>query len=256
MHSGIRNKTMKRNYRAIIQYEGTRYQGWQKQVSTDNTIQGKLESLLTKMVGHPVEVNSSGRTDAGVHAYGQVISFACDTDKSPEEILEYMNQYLPEDIGVQSVVVAGDRFHARLNAIGKIYRYRVLNSKNPSVFERRYVFQVPEELDMQAMQKGISYLEGKHDFKAFTAKKNTKKSTVRTIYEINLEQVGEELVFTFYGDGFLYHMVRILMGTLLEIGQHRRTTESILEAFESGERVKAGFLAPAQGLALMQVFYD
>ena len=172
---------MKRNYRAVLQYEGTRYQGWQKQITTDNTIQGKLEALLTKMVGEVVEVNSSGRTDAGVHAYGQVISFSCDTDKTPEEIMEYMNQYLPEDIGVLSVVVAGDRFHARLNATGKIYRYRVLNSSIPKVFDRKYVFQVPEELDLEAMKKGIAYLEGKHDFKAFTAKKNTKKSTVRTI---------------------------------------------------------------------------
>ena len=247
---------MKRNYRAVLQYDGTRYQGWQKQVTTDNTIQGKLEALLSKMAGDVVEVNSSGRTDAGVHAYGQVISFCCDTDKSPEEIMEYMNQYLPEDIGVLSVVVAGDRFHARLNATGKIYRYRVLNSNVPKVFDRKFVFQVPESLDLEAMKKGISYLEGKHDFKAFTAKKNTKKSTIRTIHEIKMEAVGEELVFTFYGDGFLYHMVRILMGTLLEIGQRRRTPESILEAFETGERVKAGFLAPPQGLALMQVFYD
>ena len=247
---------MKRNYRAVLQYEGTRYQGWQKQVTTDNTIQGKLEALLSKMVDDTVEVNSSGRTDAGVHAYGQVISFSCDTEKSPEEIMEYMNQYLPEDIGVLSVVVAGDRFHARLNATGKIYRYRVLNSNVPKVFDRKFVFQVPEALDLEAIKKGISYLEGKHDFKAFTAKKNTKKSTVRTIHEIKMEEIDGELVFTFYGDGFLYHMVRILMGTLLEIGQHRRSPESILEAFESGDRVKAGFLAPAQGLALMQVFYD
>ena len=247
---------MKRNYRAVLQYEGTRYQGWQKQISTENTIQGKLEQLLTRMAGEEVEVNSSGRTDAGVHAYGQVISFSCDTNREPEEIRDYMNQYLPEDIGVLSVVIAGERFHARLNATGKIYRYRVWNSHVPNVFERRYMFQVPEALDLNAIKTGISYLEGKHDFKAFTAKKNTKKSTVRTIYEIKMEPKGEELVFTFYGDGFLYHMVRILMGTLLEIGQHRRTPESILEAFESGERVKAGFLAPAQGLALMQVFYD
>ena len=247
---------MKKNYRAILQYDGTRYQGWQKQITTDNTIQGKLETLLSKMTGETVEVNSSGRTDAGVHAYGQVISFVCETDKNPEDIRDYMNQYLPEDIGVMSVVVAGDRFHARLNATGKIYRYRVLNSNIPSIFDRKYVFQVPEELDIEAMKAGISYLEGKHDFKAFTAKKNTKKSTVRTIHEIKLEKVGEELIFTFYGDGFLYHMVRILMGTLLEIGQHRRKPESIIEALESGERVKAGFLAPAQGLALMQVFYD
>ena len=208
------------------------------------------------MAGDVVEVNSSGRTDAGVHAYGQVISFSCDTDKSPDEIMDYMNQYLPEDIGVLSVVVAGERFHARLNATGKIYRYRVLNSNVPKVFDRKFVFQVPESLDKEAMKKGISYLEGKHDFKAFTAKKNTKKSTVRTIHEIKMEEIEGELVFTFYGDGFLYHMVRILMGTLIEIGQHRRSPESILEAFESGDRVKAGFLAPAQGLALMQVFYD
>ena len=208
---------MKRNYRAVLQYEGTRYQGWQKQITTDNTIQGKLEALLSKMTGDVVEVNSSGRTDAGVHAYGQVISFSCDTDKSPDEIMEYMNQYLPEDIGVLSVVVAGERFHARLNATGKIYRYRVLNSKVPKVFDRKFVFQVPEALDLEAMKKGISYLEGKHDFKAFTAKKNTKKSTVRTIHEIKMEEIEGELVFTFYGDGFLYHMVRILMGTLIEI---------------------------------------
>ena len=247
---------MRQNYRAVLQYEGTRYQGWQKQMTTDNTIQGKIENLLSKMVGETVEINSSGRTDGGVHAYGQVINFICDTEMKPEEIRDYMNQYLPEDIGVLSVAVAGPRFHARLNAIGKKYRYRVLNSQIPSVFDRKYVFQVPEKLDLEAMKTGISYLEGKHDFKAFTAKKNTKKSTVRTIYEIKMETIGEEIVFTFYGDGFLYHMVRILMGTLLEIGQHRRTPESILEAFESGDRVKAGFLAPAHGLALMQVFYD
>lgn len=247
---------MKKNYRAILQYEGTRYQGWQKQVSTDNTIQGKLEALLNKMTGEMVEVNSSGRTDAGVHAYGQVISFSCDTSMEPEEIRDYMNQYLPEDIGVLSVVTAGERFHARLNATGKIYRYRVLNSNIPRIFDRKYVFQVPEKLDLEAMKKGISYLEGKHDFKAFTAKKNTKKSTIRTIHEIKMEQQEDELIFTFYGDGFLYHMVRILMGTLLEIGQQRRTPESILEAFETGNRAKTGFLAPAHGLALMQVFYD
>ena len=245
-----------RNVRLDICYDGSRYRGWQRLSGAENTIQGKLEALLSKMAGETVEVNSSGRTDAGVHAYGQVISFACDVDMSPEEIRDYMNQYLPEDIGVLSVVIAGERFHARLNATGKIYRYRVLNSNVPKVFDRKFVFQVPETLDLEAMKKGISYLEGKHDFKAFTAKKNTKKSTVRTIHEIKMEEIEGELVFTFYGDGFLYHMVRILMGTLIEIGQHRRSPESILEAFESGDRVKAGFLAPAQGLALMQVFYD
>ena len=167
-----------------------------------------------------------------------------------------MNRYLPEDIGVIEVREAAPRFHARLNATGKVYRYRVLNSTLPHIFDRRYVSVFPEKLDEKAIRKGISYLEGEHDFKAFTSKKKGKKSTVRTIWEISLVRIGEEWQFTFHGDGFLYHMVRIMMGTLLEIGSHKRTPESILEAFEKGERVKAGFLAPAQGLALMEVFYE
>ena len=246
---------MSRNFKAILQYEGTRYQGWQKQTSTADTIQGKLEALLSQMVKEPVEVQASGRTDAGVHAYGQVISFRCNTDKSAEEILEYMNRYLPEDIGVIEVKEAAARFHARLNATGKVYRYRVLNSTLPHIFDRRYVSVYPEKLDEEAIRRGMAYLEGKHDFKAFTSKKNSKKSTVRTVHEIQLVKVGEEWQFTFQGDGFLYHMVRIMVGTLLEIGSHKRKPESIAEAFESGQRIKAGLLAPARGLALMEVFY-
>lgn len=247
---------MKKNYRAVIQYEGTRYQGWQKQTSTSSTIQQKLEDLLTKLDKEPVEVYASGRTDAGVHAYGQVISFRLKKEMTTKEIMEYMNQYLPEDIGVISLVKASDRFHARLNATGKIYEYRVMNTSVPHVFERRYVYEVLEQLDRNAIREGMAYLEGKHDFKAFTSKKNTKKSTVRTIHSITLEEKGEELVFTFYGDGFLYHMVRILMGTLLEIGKKERKPDSILELFEEKDRSKAGFLAPAKGLALVKVFYE
>ncbi|MBR5577449.1 MAG: tRNA pseudouridine(38-40) synthase TruA [Lachnospiraceae bacterium] len=247
---------MKKNYRAILQYEGTSYQGWQKQTSTDNTIQGKLEKLLSTLEGKPVEVHSSGRTDAGVHAYGQVISFLLECDKTEKEIMDYMNQYLPMDIGVISLVQAGDRFHARLNATGKIYRYRVLNSSIPHIFDRRYVHQIEEPLDKEAMKKAMGYLEGTHDFKAFTSKKNSKKSTIRTIHQIEMEEKGEELIFTFYGDGFLYHMVRILMGTILEVGLHQREAESIPLLLEEKERSLAGFLAPAKGLALMKVFYD
>ncbi|MBR3606480.1 MAG: tRNA pseudouridine(38-40) synthase TruA [Lachnospiraceae bacterium] len=247
---------MRKNYRAILQYEGTRYQGWQKQTSTDNTIQGKLESLLSKLEKKPVEVHSSGRTDAGVHAYGQVISFVLETEKNNQEIMDYMNEYLPEDIGVISLVQAGERFHARLNATGKVYRYRVLNSSVPHIFDRKYVYQVEEVLDKEAMKKAISLLEGTHDFKSFTSKKNTKKSTIRTIYEIKMEEKEEELIFTFFGDGFLYHMVRILMGTILEVGLHKREAESIPWVLEEKNRENAGFLAPAKGLALMKVYYD
>ena len=247
---------MRKNYRAILQYEGTRYQGWQKQTSTDNTIQGKLESLLSKLEKKPVEVHSSGRTDAGVHAYGQVISFVLETEKNNQEIMDYMNEYLPEDIGVISLVQAGERFHARLNATGKVYRYRVLNSSVPHIFDRKYVYQVEEVLDKEAMKKAISLLEGTHDFKSFTSKKKTKKSTIRTIYEIKMEEKEEELIFTFFGDGFLYHMVRILMGTILEVGLHKREAESIPWVLEEKNRENAGFLAPAKGLALMKVYYD
>lgn len=247
---------MKKNYRAVLQYEGTRYQGWQKQVSTENTIQGKIENILCSLEGKPVEVCASGRTDAGVHAYGQVISFHLECEKTEKEIMEYLNQYLPQDIGVISLVRAGERFHARLNAVGKVYRYRVLNSSLPHIFDRRYVYQLEEQLDKEAMKKAISYLEGTHDFKAFTSKKNTKKSTVRTIHEIRMEEKEEEILFTFKGDGFLYHMVRILMGTILEVGLHKREADSIPKILEEKERSKAGFLAPANGLALLQVYYD
>lgn len=150
-----------RNFKIVLQYEGTRYKGWQKQgkgegdssssASPENTIQGKLERLLSRIAGKPVEIQGSGRTDAGVHAYGQVANFHMDTDDTPEALMEKINSYLPEDIGVISVEEVPERFHSRLNAKSKTYRYRVLNSAVPHIFERRYVYQVPEHLDMEAM---------------------------------------------------------------------------------------------------------
>lgn len=244
------------NFKIILQYEGTRYQGWQRQESTENTIQGKLERLLEKMCGEPVEIQASGRTDAGVHAYGQVANFHCDTKMSTEEILNYMNSYLPEDIGVISVEKVPDRFHSRLNAKGKTYCYRVMTGKLPHVFDRRYVYETESRPDLEEMKKAAALLLGTHDFKAFTSAKKGKKSTVRTIKEIKIEQSGDEIRFTYSGDGFLYHMVRILMGTLLEIGEGKRAYTEITDILESGEREKAGFLVPAKGLALMQVMYE
>lgn len=254
-----------RNFRMILQYEGTRYQGWQKQENTDNTIQGKLELLLTKMVGDKVEVHGSGRTDAGVHALGQVANFHADTDKSPEEILEYMNFYLPEDIGVIELKEVPERFHSRLNAKGKTYCYRIINSSLPHVFDRRYAEAETEELDIEAMQKAAGYLTGTHDFKAFTSNKRSKKSTVRTIESITIERVesgslfmtgkADEIRFTYSGNGFLYHMVRILTGTLLEVGTHKRKPEEMAEILSLGNRENAGALMPAKGLTLMEVRY-
>ncbi len=243
------------NFRIILQYEGTKYQGWQRQDSTENTIQGKLERLLSKMCKEPVEIQGSGRTDAGVHAWGQVANFHCNTELSCEEILDYMNRYLPEDIGVIRVEQVPERFHSRLNAKGKIYCYRVMTGCIPHVFDRRYVYEHPEKLDVVSMKKAAESLLGTHDFKAFTSTKRGKKSTIRTIEAIDIVQDGDEIRFTYKGDGFLYHMVRILTGTLLEVGEGKRNWQDIPMVLDSKERERAGFLAPAQGLALMEVIY-
>ena len=245
-----------RNFKIILQYEGTRYQGWQRQDSTGNTIQGKLEAILGKMTGLGfVQVDGSGRTDSGVHALGQVANFKIDTEMTKEQVMDYINQYLPEDIGVISIDEMPERFHSRLNAKGKTYRYRIWNSPLPCVFERKYVHVVAEKLDVNAMKKAAACFVGKHDFKAFTSNKKSKKSTVRSIESIAIERNDNELVLTYNGDGFLYHMVRILTGTLIEVGLGKRSPESIPELLEHGTRDMAGELAPAKGLCLVEVRY-
>lgn len=244
-----------RNIKVILQYEGTRYQGWQKQDSTGNTIQGKLEALLTRMCGKKVEVNGSGRTDSGVHALGQVANFRIETDKTPKEIMDYMNAYLPEDIAVIQAEEAPERFHSRLNAKGKTYCYRVLNSEVPHIFDRRYVYVLPDTLDMDAMRRAADALCGTHDYRAFTSNKKSKKSTVRTVDSIDMERIGDEIRFTFKGNGFLYHMVRIMTGTLLEVGMHKRDAEQMEWLLVKGTREDAGFLVPALGLTLVEVRY-
>ena len=244
-----------RNFKIILQYEGTRYQGWQRQESTQNTIQGKLERLLSRIAGEPVEIQASGRTDAGVHAYGQTANFHMDTQLSAEALMEQINAYLPEDIGVISIEEVPERFHSRLNAKGKTYRYRVLNSAVPHVFDRRYVYAFPEKLDVEAMRRAACLLCGTHDYRAFTSAKRSRKSTVRTVDAIEIERIGDELRFTFSGNGFLFRMVRILMGTLLEVGTGKREAEEMTLLLENGKREDAGPLVPACGLALMEVRY-
>lgn len=245
-----------RNFKVTIQYEGTRYQGWQKQTSTDNTLQGKFETLLSRLAGEPVEIDASGRTDAGVHAYGQVANFRMNTRLTAAELMEQINQYLPEDVAVINCEEVNPRFHSRLNAKGKTYRYRILNSAVPAVFDRKFVWQVKEPLDLEAMRRAASCLIGTHDFKSFTSAKKSKKSTVRTITSLEIEQVGQEVVFLFTGDGFLFHMVRILVGTLVEVGLGQRSAEEIPQILTALDRQQAGMLVPAQGLSLMEVFYE
>ncbi|MBE5882983.1 MAG: tRNA pseudouridine(38-40) synthase TruA [Lachnospiraceae bacterium] len=244
-----------RNIRMLLQYEGTRYQGWQRQTSSGNTIQGKLEALLGKMCNEPIEISASGRTDAGVHACGQVVNFHTNSQMPVDEILSYCNRYLPEDIAVIEVSEAAPRFHSRLNACGKCYCYRIINSKIPNVFWRRYALEIPEALDLAAMRKAAELLLGEHDFKSFTSAKKGKKSTVRRIDEISIKEEGDLLTFTFVGNGFLHHMIRILMGTLLEVGMGQRMPESMTDVLNACDREKAGPLVPAKGLTLMEVYY-
>ena len=243
------------NYRLLIQYEGTRYQGWQRQESTENTIQGRLEALLTKMCGTPVEIQGSGRTDAGVHALGQVANFHAETDMTCQEILTYINKYLPEDIGVIEVTKVSERFHSRLNAKGKTYCYRVWNSNLPCVFDRKFVTVVSDKLDVEAMRRAASYLTGTHDFKAFTSAKRGKKSTVRTIESIEITECGKELRFVFRGDGFLYHMVRNIIGTVVNVGLGNLTVKDFQRILASLDRKQASATAPACGLYLYKVEY-
>lgn len=243
-----------RNLRLDICYDGTRYKGWQRQSGTDGTIQGKIEQTLTRILGEPIEISGSGRTDAGVHARGQVASFYTASTLPAEQILAELRRYLPEDIGIVSCKDCSERFHARLNARKKTYCYRIWNSERPCVFERRYVAQMPEALDVDAMRRAATHLCGQHDFSAFCANRKMKKSTVRQIYVIEIAEVGDELRISVTGNGFLHNMMRILVGTLVEVGRGERDADQIPALF-GAKREKAGFLASAQGLCLMEVEY-
>ena len=243
-----------RNIRLDICYDGTRYRGWQRLGNSDNTIQGKLETALSRILGENIEISGSGRTDAGVHAKGQVANFHTNSTMPCQQILQHLRTYLPEDIGILGVKDCAERFHARLNAKEKTYCYRIWNSESPCVFDRRYVYQLPEELDLAAMKEAADHLLGEHDFAAFCGNSKMKKSTVRFIRSIEFRRCGEELRIYYTGNGFLQNMVRILTGTLIEVGRGARSADSIPDLF-GAKRSEAGFLAPAQGLCLEEVFY-
>lgn len=245
-----------KNYQIIIQYDGTRYSGWQKQGNTTNTIQGRIENVLSKMTDSEIELHGSGRTDAGVHALAQSANFKCSTSKSCKEILIYLNEYLPLDIRILSVQEAAPRFHARLNAARKHYRYVINTNPVADVFSRKYVTHLPRHYNIDAMKDAAARLLGEHDFKSFCDNKHMKKSTVRTIDSITFSLKDGILSIDFIGNGFLYHMVRILTGTLLEIGEEKRAPEEIETILLAKNRPAAGFTAPPQGLYLVEVFYS
>ena len=243
-----------RNLRLDICYDGTKYKGFQRLPGNAQTIQGKLEQTLSRLLEEQIEIFGSGRTDAGTHALGQVVSFRCENSMPCEEILLGLRKFLPEDIGVVACKNASERFHARLNAKAKTYRYRLWNSNAPCVFERKYVYVDTSALDINAMRIAAEAYLGTHDFSAFCANKHMKKSTIRTINHFEVQQQENEIIFTVTGNGFLQHMVRIMVGTLLEVGKGVRTADSI-PALYGAERAQAGPAVPACGLCLMEVTY-
>ena len=244
------------NYRLLIRYDGTRYNGWQRLGDTDNTIQTKLETTLERLTGEKAEIIGAGRTDAGVHAMEQVAHVRLEKHFEPEEIRSYLNRYLPDDIGILSVTYAPPRFHARYSAVQKTYRYRIGKNKAAHVFERRYVYEYDGDLDVNAMKMATIQLRGEHDFKSFCGNPRMRKSTVRTIHTILIEETEDEIDLTFVGNGFLQHMVRILVGTLIEVGEGRRDPKSMDALLEARDRRMAGPTAPAKGLTMIKVDYD
>ena len=245
---------MEKNYKFVIAYDGTRFFGWEHQPDKE-TIQGKLEAVLERLQGRPVDLIGAGRTDAGVHARAMVASVRLDVRRSPEEIRDYMNRYLPDAIAVREVKEASDRFHARYNALGKTYRYTCFIGPVKPVFDRKYVTLLDFSPDIKKMRRAAEILQGEHDFRAFCGNPRMKKSTVRLVDSITVVRQKDRIVFTFHGTGFLQNMVRILVGTLLEVGRGTRQPEDMPALLEARDRRLAGPTAPPEGLCLMKVDY-
>jgi tRNA pseudouridine synthase A len=238
-------KHMEKNYKLIIGYDGTRYFGWEHQPGKD-TIQGKLEDVLNHLTEKPVLIIGAGRTDAGVHARAMAANVVLSVDMTAEQLRDYMNRYLPDDIIVQEVREASMRFHARYNAIGKTYCYTVFDGKTKPLFDRKYVWQLEKPVNIERMQKAAEYLTGEHDFMSFCKNPQKKKSTVRTVDQIEIRRRGDYVTLTFHGNGFLRNMVRILTGTLVAVGQGEMTAEQVKAALEAKDRLTAGQTAPAK----------
>lgn len=252
-----------RNIKLVIQYDGTRYAGWQRIPGNSRTIQYKLEQIISKMLGAPVEIIGAGRTDKGVHALCQVANFHEPEDAvvyTCKEMLEYINAHLPQDIAVVSVSEVSERFHARFHCKEKTYCYRIDNRLVQDVFQSKFRTHIPARLDVRAMRQAAALLEGEHDFTSFTSAKSKTKSMVRMLSSVEIisgEEAGGEgfINLSFTGNGFLYHMVRILAGTLIEVGLHQRSPKDVSSIFDAKERAVAGYTAPPEGLVLESLEY-
>lgn len=239
----------------IVEYDGTNYAGWQRQ-NNAVSVQQVLEEAIERAMGQCVAVVGAGRTDSGVHAVGQCVHFDIETTIPPDKIAFALNLVLPPDIRIRESRRVKDTFHARKSAIGKHYRYIIFNAPHDCAINRYYCTHVRYALDVEAMKYAAKYIKGTHDFACFQAAGSTEmKSTVRTITEITVKQAGEYIYIDVKGTGFLYNMVRIIVGTLLEVGKGRRKPEWIGEVIAGCDRENAGPTAPAKGLTMVRVFY-
>ena len=246
---------MSANYRIIVEYDGSAFHGWQKQ-KADRTIQGEIEKALLTMTGKKIVINGSGRTDAGVHAYGQVANFKSDAALDAEAFLKGLNSLLPDDIVIRGCRQVDERFHARYDVKRKTYRYHLLNRVVPSAIMRRYVWFIRRPLDVAAMQEAAGHIVGSHDFKAFEGSGSPRSSTVRNVFRAQfLSKNTEDIVFEIEADGFLRFMVRNIVGTLVDVGRGKLTPDGFREVLLSGDRNFAGATAPPRGLFLMEVVY-
>ena len=257
---------MERNILLKIQYDGTNFSGWQRQPNA-RTVQGEIEAVLSRICATPIQINGTSRTDAGVHALGQCASFKGDFGIPTDRIQLAANNMLAATVGtprqcadvrIVKVEEVPSDFHARFDCKGKTYRYIVRHGCEADVFRRNYAYQLKEKLDIDAMREGAKHIVGTHDFACFQAAGGTpRETTVRTIFDLTVIEENEDTLWIeVTGDGFLYNMVRIIVGTLVEIGQGKRTAASVAETICSADRRKAGHTAPAEGLYLKEIYYD
>ncbi|MDK8253101.1 tRNA pseudouridine(38-40) synthase TruA [Dialister micraerophilus] len=243
------------NYKMIIEYDGTRYEGWQKQKHSDETLQGKIEKAFEKVIGENVQIIGAGRTDSGVHAKGQVANVHLPYDLNAENLKNELNEILPDDIYIKQCTEVEEKFHSRFHAKSKIYEYNLRIGSNKDVFQKRFIWQFAKPLCIEKMKRAAEILQGTHDFTAFCNNKHFKKSAVRTVYSIEISTSNDILHLRFCGDGFLQGMIRIMVGTLVEVGENKRDADSLYDVLKSKQRSNAGFTAPPQGLTLISVQY-
>ncbi len=247
---------MEKNIKLTVAYDGSRYHGWQRQ-KNGISIQELIEEKLNRMVGAPVKLIASGRTDAGVHALNQVCNFRSSTNIIPESIRKGLNSLLPDDILVKSAEYVPLEFHSRYDALGKVYEYRILNQEEPDIFHDRYQWHIRFPLDTGAMGRCLEILSGTHDFSSFRSSGSDNINPVRTIRRAQIESAPSDNAFHIVveADGFLRHMVRNIVGTVVEVGLGRLGEEEFEEVLNARKREAAGIKAPARGLFLVQVYY-